>query len=79
MASSQTLCRVHRRTTNASTPKNRIGLAALIVEAQTLRESARDTFARAGRLLGAVKRHRQQSRQVAATLKSLKQLQSIDG
>jgi hypothetical protein len=69
-----------RRTTNtAPAAKNRIGLAALIADAQALRDSARDTFGRAGRLLVALKRHRQQSRLVASTLKSLKQLHTIDG
>jgi hypothetical protein len=66
-------------TTAGPAEANRSGLAGLISEAQAVREAARDTFARAGRLLGGIKRHRQQSRLVATTLASLKQLQPIDG
>ena len=66
-------------TAAAPTEPTRTGLPALIAEAQAVREAARDTFARAGRLLGGLKRHRQQSRLVATTLASLKQLQTIDG
>ena len=70
-----------RRQTSSAAPaaKNRIGLAALIAEAQALRDAARDAFGRAGRLCVALQRHRQQSRLVATTLKSLKQLHTIDG
>ena len=67
------------RATIGPTPKNRIGLAGLIAEAQALRDAARDTFGRAGRLLVALKRLPQQSRLEATTLASLKQLKTIDG
>lgn len=65
-----------------STPpegKNRIGMVALMAEAQAVKESARSTFNLASRLLAGLKRHRQQSKLVANTLASLKQLQTIDG
>jgi hypothetical protein len=68
-----------RRITTDTPEKTGVGLPALIAEAQAVREAARDTFTRAGRLLMGIKRHRQQSRLVATTLASLKQLQTIDG
>ena len=53
-------------------------LAALIAEAQSLKEYLHEGYARASRLAVALKRHRQQSRLVASTLASLRQLQQIE-
>ena len=50
------------------------GLAALIQEAVALHEALADARARTHRLIGALRRHRKQSRLVASTLQSLKQL-----
>lgn len=54
-------------------------LGALIVEAQALRDYLHDGHARASRLCVSLKRHRKQSKLVASTLASLRQLQQIDG
>jgi hypothetical protein len=69
----------HRTNVAGPTERTGTGMGGLIAEAQAVREAARDTFTRAGRLLMGIKRHRQQSRLVATTLASLKQLQTIDG
>jgi hypothetical protein len=53
-------------------------LAALITEAQSLKDYLHEGYARASRLAVALKRHRQQSRLVASTLASLRQLQQIE-
>ena len=67
------------RPASSTTPaSNRIGLAALIMDAQSLKESARITFNQASRLLVALVRHRKQSKLMVSTLKSLKELQTID-
>ena len=50
------------------------GLAALIQEAVALHEMLAGARARTHRLIGALRRHRKQSRLVASTLQSLKQL-----
>src|SRR5205807_9717614 len=59
--------------------KTGVSIGALIAEAQALRDAARDLYGRAGRLLTALQRHRRQSRLVASTLQSLRQLQQIGG
>lgn len=58
------------------------GLGALIAEAQALKEVLHDACGRTSRLLVALKRHKKQSRLMASTLQSLRQLQQmhpIDG
>ena len=67
-----------RRNDPLQSDGNRIGLVALMTDAQSLKESARDTYNRASRLVVAIKRHRKQSKLMASTLASLKQLQTID-
>jgi len=62
-----------------TTDKTGIGIGALIAEAQSLRDATREVYGRAGRLLTALQRHRRQSRLVASTLQSLRQLQQIGG
>ena len=59
--------------------KTGISIGALIEEAQALRDATREVYGRAGRLLTALQRHRRQSRLVASTLQSLRQLQQIGG
>ncbi len=51
--------------------------AALIQEAEALREATRDTYARVSRLLMALKRHKKQSRLMATTLANLRQLEHL--
>jgi hypothetical protein len=51
----------------------------LIEEAQELRDALRDAYGRASRLVAVIKRQRQQSKLVATTLASLRQLQNISG
>ena len=60
-----------------ATDKTGISIGALIAEAQSLRDATREVYGRAGRLLTALQRHRRQSRLVASTLQSLRQLQQI--
>ncbi len=62
-----------------SSDKTGISIGALIAEAQALRDATREVYARTGRLLTALQRHRRQSRLVASTLQSLRQLQQIGG
>ena len=50
------------------------GLAALIQEAVALHEALADAKTRTHRIIGALRRHRKQSKLVASTLQSLKQL-----
>ena len=50
-----------------------------IAEAQALKEALRDAYGCAGRLVAALKRQRKQSRLVASTLASLRELQHIGG
>lgn len=59
-------------------PEARPGLAALVAEAEALREVLRDAHGRAGRLCAALKQHRRQSHAVRSTLQSLRQLQRLD-
>lgn len=54
------------------------GLAALIVEAEALKTSLRAAFSRSHALLIALKKHRRQSQIVQTTLKSLKELQTVE-
>jgi hypothetical protein len=51
------------------------GIDELITEAEVLRNSLADSFARAGRLVGALKRQRRQGRALEAAIASLRQLQ----
>lgn len=55
------------------------GMPALINEAESLRNSLRDLASRAHNLVIALKRQRKQSKLMATTLASLRQLQHIDG
>jgi hypothetical protein len=64
---------------HGSAPANGSGFAALIAEAQALREALRQACTRAGHLVTALKRQRRQQRLAASALASLKQLQQIDG
>ena len=50
------------------------GLASLIQEAVALHEILADAKARTHRLIGALRRHRKQSKLLTSTLQSLKQL-----
>jgi hypothetical protein len=61
------------------TAANGIGIAALIAEAQALKDIMRDGYERANRLLVALKRHGKQSELLRSTLASLKQLQGLSG
>jgi hypothetical protein len=58
---------------------NGIGIGALIAAAQALKEVLRDGYARASRLLAALKRHGKQSELLRSTLASLRQLQGLGG
>jgi hypothetical protein len=53
------------------------GINGLIADAEALKTSLRETFERASRLANGLKRHRKQSKLMATTLASLRQLQSI--
>jgi hypothetical protein len=55
------------------------GFAALIAEAQALREALGQACTRAGHLVSALKRQRRQQKLAATALASLKQLQQIGG
>jgi hypothetical protein len=59
--------------------KTGVSIGGLIAEAQSLRDATREVYGRAGRLVTALQRHRRQSRLVASTLQSLRQLQQIGG
>ncbi len=52
---------------------------SVIEEAQALKDALHDAYGRASRLVAALKAQRRQSRIVASTLASLRQLQQIDG
>lgn len=54
------------------------GIAALIAAAEALKTSLRAAFSRSHALLIALKKHRRQSQIVQTTLKSLKELQSVE-
>jgi len=53
------------------------GLGALIAEAQSLRVALHDAYSRSARLVSALKRQKKQSRLMASTLASLRQLQQL--
>ena len=57
---------------------NASGLDVLLAEAEALRSSLRDAYARSNQLLLAIKRHKKQAYAVRATLASLHQLQHLD-
>ena len=68
-------CGVHRHHGTGHVGGNgATGLAAVIQEAVTLREVLADAKARTHRLIGALRRHRKQSKLLTSTLQSLKQL-----
>ena len=54
------------------------GLAALIREAEAIHEALADAKARANRLVGALRRHRKQTRHVEEALRSLRLLKLQD-
>lgn len=54
------------------------GFDALIVETEAVRDSLRDAYARAARLVSGVRRQKKKSKLVRETLASLRQLQSIE-
>ena len=61
---------------------NGTGLGALVEEAQALKQALHDAYGRSARLVAALKRQKKQSRLMASTLASLRQLQrlqSVDG
>ena len=58
--------------------QNGTGKADIITDAEALCSGLRSAASRAQRLLGALKRRRKQSKLVATTLKSLKELQGIE-
>jgi hypothetical protein len=65
---------------SASVPPARsTGIEALIGEAEALKAILRDGHARAGSLLAALKRQRQQSKLLDSTMTALRQLQDIGG
>jgi hypothetical protein len=64
---------------NAGHAASGTSMAALIEEAQSIKEVLHDAYGRMNRLLAALKRQRKQSRLMTATLASLKQLQQIQG
>ena len=57
---------------------NATGLDALLAEAEALKTSLQDAYARTNQLLLAIKRHKKQAQAVRATLASLRQLQHLD-
>jgi hypothetical protein len=61
-----------------SQASNGPGLSALIAEAQSLKEALHDAHGRTARLVAALKRHKKQSRLMASTLNSLRQLQNLN-
>ena len=62
----------------AAKPSPDGGLAALIREAEAIHAALADAKARANRLVGALRRHRKQTRLVQETLRSLRQLKLQD-
>jgi hypothetical protein len=62
---------------NGSTPQEANGIAALIDEAESLKELLRDGYTRAHGLIAAAKRYRKQSKLVQSSLKALQELQHI--
>jgi hypothetical protein len=60
-------------------PTNGATLGSLLAEAQALRDTLHDACGRSARLVAALKRQKKQSKLVASTLASLRQLQQIEG
>src|SRR5437660_5533626 len=56
---------------------NGTGLGALVEEAQALKQALHDAYGRSARLVAALKRQKKQSRLMASTLASLRQLQQF--
>ena len=54
------------------------GFEVLIQQAEAVRVSLRDSLSKTSELISALKRHRKQSKAVAATLASLRKLQAVD-
>ena len=54
------------------------GIAALIEEAEVLKNALRSAFSRSHQLLRSIKRHRKQSQTVQTALRTLKELQSVE-
>lgn len=67
-----------QKSASSSAENGKVSVGSLFAEAQTLRDLLRDAYGRANGLMRAIKRHRQQSKLVATTLASLRQLQKID-
>ena len=59
-------------------PPGGAGLGGLIEEAQALKVALRDGYRRSSRLVAALRRQKRQSKLVASTLASLRQLQQIE-
>ena len=57
---------------------DRAGVEALIEQAEAVKASLRETLTNTSELIGALKKHRKQTKLVRSTLASLRQLQSID-
>ena len=60
-----------------NTAPNGTGLGALVEEAQALKQALHDAYGRSARLVAALKRQKKQSRLMASTLASLRQLQRL--
>jgi hypothetical protein len=60
-------------------PTNGNGFGNLIEEAEGLKEALREVYQRTVRLVAVLKQQRKQSKLVASTLATLKQLQQMDG
>ena len=70
--------KVDRRTqTPAHSKADEQGLEAMIAQAEALKLSLRDTLQKTSELISGLKRHRKQTKAVAATLASLKQLRGV--
>ena len=54
------------------------GFEVLIEQAEATKVSLRESLTKTSELISALKRHRKQSKAVAATLQSLRRLQTID-
>ena len=57
---------------------DRAGVESLIEQAEAVKASLRETLTNTTELIGALKKHRKQTKLVRSTLASLRQLQSID-
>jgi hypothetical protein len=54
-------------------------LAALVTEAEALKDELRQAYTRTHRLLAAIKKHRRQNKLVQSTLATLRQLKNVAG